>query len=117
MTSYVPTSDYEKHTLLHLFCVMTCEDIGDVDQRMAYSKHFILQRYGTDPESPKVPIQYREQYNTTEHKEALDLDVWGSKAYIWMLKAPRNRTFSREVHKQRVKMRKKLKKFCKNNGV
>ncbi len=118
MTSYMPTSEYEKQTLMHLFCVMTCEDIGDVDKRMDYSKQYIKKQYGPDPESDKIPVYYREHYNTPEYKEALDLDVWGANVYVWMVKIPRNRALSRALHKERNKMRKKLKKFCKqNNGV
>jgi len=117
MSSYAPTSDYEKQTLMHLFCVMTCEDIGDVDKRIAYSKHYIIKQYGTDPESIKIPLYYREHFNTSEHKEALDLDVWGANVYVWLMKVSRDRAFSRKIHKERNKMRKKMKKFCKTNGV
>lgn len=109
----MPKSDFEKQTLMHLFCVMVCDDIGDVDKRMEYSKQYIIKQYGSNPESKKIPLHYRVHYNKPGCKEALDLFNWAPNVYVWLLKTQPSKDIARTLSKERKKMRKKLKKFCK----
>lgn len=109
--TYQPVNSFDKDSMVHLACViMLCDDIGDPDQRIAYSRHYIAQRYGSEPEATRVPIYFR-GYNTDEHKDALDLDVWASNALLYVQQM--RSSLKRDIKQQRHKANKKLRKFCK----
>lgn len=110
---YAPQTTFEKETLFHLVGVTTLrnEGIGTMDQRITYAEQYLLERYGDDPEHEKVPSFFKEKYNSAQHKDALDLDVWITVGlyYASQHKHKHKKDIKNGVHKAR----KKLKKFCK----
>jgi len=112
MSYYTPQTIYEKETLVHLAAVVTLRAIGTVGQRIEYSTQYLHKRYGKDPEHERVPSYYKEKYNSDEHKDALDLDVWASLGLLFV--SQNTKKLKKDIKKGLHKASKKLKKFCRN---
>lgn len=112
MSYYTPQTIYEKETLIHLAAVVTLRAIGTMGQRIEYSTQYLHQRYGKEPEHERVPSYYKEKYNSDEHKDALDLDVWVSLGLLFV--SQNTKKLKKDIKKGLHKASKKLKKFCRN---
>lgn len=111
-TVYTPQTSYEKETILNLASVIIyCENIGTVDQRIAYQEAYLKERYGDNPLADNVPEWFKIRYNTAKGNEALDLDVWCSIAMLYT--GENSASLKQEIRKISHKSTKKLRKFIK----
>jgi|TARA_B110000908_G_C10250127_1_gene451475 hypothetical protein len=110
--NFKPQSIFEKETLIHIAVVAALCRSGTVEQRIEYSRKYLQQRYGKDPEHERVPLYYKEKYNRDDYKDALDLDVWSSLGLLYVSQNPK--MLRKDIKKGLHKASKKLKKFCRN---
>ena len=117
-TVYTPQTSYEKETILNIASVIVhCENVGTVDQRIAYNEAYLKQRYGDNPLADNVPEYFKIRYNTDKGNDALDLDVWASVAmsYVARQDCPHRFSLKKELKNVAHKATKKLRKFIKKN--
>ena len=83
---------------MHLFCVMVCDDIGDVDKRMEYSKQYIIKQYGSNQNRRKY-LFITEYITMNPGVKKHSICLTGHLMLVWLLKVQPNKDFSRTLTK------------------